>query len=407
MRDKDLYQEILGLKQPWVVESVELDAKRKDVKIRVGLKGSVTLCCPKCGKEMPGYDKRERSWRHLDTCQFTTTLVAEVPRGECKEHGVHQIDVPWAEKGSQFTALFEAFAIDLLKEASRSGAAEILRISWSEVDTIMKRAVERGLKRRKIEDVHLLGVDEKSFRKRHDYVTVVSSVEDGAVLYVGDNRKRESLDAFWATLAPRAREEIYAVAMDMWEPYIGSTRENLPQAEIVFDKFHIVRQLSDAVDKVRRQENKSLRREGDDRLVGTRYHWLVNPKNATPESRRAFVELRRSSLKTARAWALRESVAGLWGYIYEGAARNFFLRWYGWACRCRLEPVKKVARMMKSRLDNILTYLRFPITNSVAEGINSKIQWIKQTARGFRNRESFKTAILFHCGKLQMYPHGI
>jgi transposase len=407
MRDKDLYQQILGLKAPWVVESVELNKEKKEVVVKVGLKGSIILCCPECGKPMPGYDQRERSWRHLDTCQFTTILTAAVPRGNCEEHGVRQIGVPWAERGSQFTALFEAFAINVIKEMSRSGAAELLRLSWCEVDGIMRRAVERGIKRRKFKDIHLLGIDEKAFRKGQDYVTVVCDIESGSVLYVGDDRTTNAIDGFYEGLTSKEREEIYAVAMDMWEPYIQSTKDKAPNAEIVFDKFHVAQHLTDAVDKVRRRENKKLRREGDERLVGTRYRWLVNPKRMLPEQRISFRELRDSNLKTARAWAIKETAARLWNYVYVGSARRFFKRWYNWAIRSRLEPVKKVARMIKRRLDNILTYLRIPITNAVVEGINSKIQWIKQTARGFRSRENFKTAILFHCGKLNLYPHGI
>ena len=374
MRDKELYQQILGLKAPWVVDSVELDKEKKEIVIRVGLQGSIVLCCPHCDKPMPGYDKRERSWRHLDTCQFTTILTAEVPRGTCTEHGVRQIGVPWAEDGSRFTALFEAFAIDVLREMSKSGAADVLALSWIEVDGIMKRAVERGLKRRKLEGVHLVGVDEKAFRKGQDYVTVVCAIENGAVLYVADERTTKALDGFYEGLSPEERAEIYAVAMDMWQPYIQSTEAHVPGAKIVFDKFHVAKNLSEAVDTVRRQENQKLRKEGDDRLVGTRYDWLINPEKMSAEKRLSFSELRDSNLKTARAWAIKETVASLWAYVNEGSARKFFKRWYNWAIRSRLNPLKKVAQMMKRRLDNILTYLRFPITNAVAEGLNSKIQ---------------------------------
>jgi transposase len=407
MRDKELYQQILGLQAPWVVTGVELNRKSQQVVVQVDLKGPVVLGCPECGKPMPGYDTRERAWRHLDTCQYTTIIKAKVPRGECQEHGVRQIRVPWGERGSQFTALFEAVVIDWLQETSRSAVARTMRLTWAEVDGIMKRAVQRGLERQKLQEVHLIGVDEKAFAKRHKYVTVVCNLEDGAVLYVGDERRTESLDAFYDSLTPGEREAIYAVAMDMWEPYVTSTREKVPEADIVFDRFHIAKHLSDAVDKVRRKENKALRTEGDERLVGTRYQWLVRPENMRPEQRRGFTDLKASSLKTARAYALKETVSGLWDYVYEGAARNFFGRWYNWAIRSRIEPIKEVARMMKRHLDNIVTYVKCPITNAMSEGINSKIQWIKHTARGFRNRDSFKTAILFYCGKLQLYPHGI
>lgn len=408
MNDKDLYQQILGLGKPWVVESVEVDHAAREIVVEIGLKGSVVLCCPECEEPMPGYDTREREWRHLDTCQYRTIIRTQVPRGKCSEHGVRQIRVPWAEPGSQFSALFERLAIDWLSETSQSGVGRCMDLSWSEVHGIMKRAVERGLRRRELKEVHLLGVDEKSHRKRHDYVTVVCNLEDGAVLHVGDGRKKETLDRFYTEeLTEKQREEIYAVAMDMWPAYIESTKEHLKGADIVFDKFHIVKHLSDAVDKVRRKENKALRQEGDDRLIGTRFDWLRREEDLHPARRAAFDDLKRSNLKTARAWAIKETATKLWDYTYEASARKYFSWWYGWARRSKLEPIKDVALMIKRHLDNVLTYLKIHITNAMAEAVNSKIQWIKYTARGFRSRENFKVAILFHCGKLQLYPHGI
>ena len=409
MHDKELYQQILGLQKPWVVEEVQLRQDLREVTVRLGLEGPIVLGCPECGKAMPGYDQRECAWRHLDTCQFKTILRAKVPRGQCPEHGVRQIRVPWAERGSQFTALFERLAIDWLKVAAQSAVAANLRISWSEVHGIMTRAVERGLARRQVEELHLVGVDEKAFKKGQDYVTVVCNLENGAVQHVGDGRTKEALEEFYKGLTPEQREEIYAVGMDMCKPYIEATREAFPDADerIVFDKFHIVQHAGDAVDKVRRRENKELRAEGDDRLVGTRYDWLTRPENQKQDQRARFRELKNTSLRTARAWALKETLLGLWNYTYEGAARNFFRRWLAWATRSRLEPFRKVAYTIKRHLKGVLNYINHPITNAVAEALNSKIQWIKMTARGFRNRQNFKTAILFHCGELQLYPHQI
>jgi transposase len=409
VHDKDLYQQILGLRKPWVVERVEVNRGSQEVVVHVGLEGPIVLGCPECGKAMPGYDHRECAWRHLDTCQYRTILKAKVPRGTCAEHGVRSVRVPWAEKGSQFTALFEALAIDWLKEAAQSAVASILRISWIEVHGIMERAVARGLARRTQEDVHLLGVDEKAFCKGHEYVTVVCSLETGAVQYVGNDRKQGTLERYYDQLSPTQREEVYAIAMDMWAPYVEATRAKIEDADekIVFDKFHIAQHMADAVDKVRRKENKALRDDGDDRLVGTRYAWLVSPENKTPEQRRTFAELKSSTLKTARAWALKETLRDLWTFTYKGAAKNFFGRWFGWATRSRLQPIKEAAQMIKRHLDQVLNYITYPITNAMSESVNAKIQWIKYTARGFRNRENFKRAILFHCGALELYPQRI
>lgn len=404
MRDRRLYEKILGLPEPWRVQHVQLREGSGEILIQIQLRRPRQLLCPECGESMPGYDHRRRRWRHLDTCQYKTIIQADVPRGNCSTHGVRQITVPWAEDLSRFTALLEALAIDWLQEASQIAVGRRLRLTWDQVHGIMHRAVRRGLHRRGEQVFVYIGVDETAFQKRHEYVTVVCDLKRTRVLYVSDGRG--SLGGFYEGLSDKQRSGIQAVAMDMWEPYIASTREHLPQGgdKIVFDKFHIVAYLHKAVDEVRRQEHRQLRLQGDERLKGTKYLWLKGRDRFDPSSWMNFRHLRHSELKTARAWAIKQTFAHFWDYIYLGAARRFFEKWYGWAIRSRLEPVKRVARMLKKHVDNILTYLKHRITNAVTEGINSKIQWIKYTARGFANRENFRVAILFHCGRLDLYP---
>jgi transposase len=316
------------------------------------------------------------------------------------------VKLPWAEPGSHFTALFERLAIDWLGAASQKAVAELLSLSWDEIHGIMQRAVARGLSRRQAEPVAKLGVDEKAFRKGHKYFTLVNDLEQSRVLYVSEDRTQTSLDGFWATLTEEQRTSVEAIAMDMWEPYLNSVRAHIDEADrkIVFDKFHIAQHLGEAVDRVRRRENKTLQAAGDDRLKGTRYDWLRHPAAMEPKDRREFTALRESNLKTARAWALKEAAMALFTYLYERPARKHFRWWHGWAVRSRLAPMIEVARMLKRRLENVLTYLRHRITNAASESINSKIQWVKYTARGFRNKENFRTAIYFHCGGLDMAP---
>jgi len=174
----------------------------------------------------------------------------------------------------------------------------------------------------------------------------------------------------------------------LWDLYIASVREHVPGADgkIVFDKFHGAQHWGDAVDQIRRKEYQTLRASGDDRLVGTRYDWLRNSAAMEPKDRKEFAELRESGLKTARAWALKETAMSLYCYIYERPARKHFRWWYNWAVRSRLQPMIEVARMLKRRFENIITYLRHRITNAASESINGKIQWVKYTARGFRKK---------------------
>ena len=406
MRDVELYRAILGLTPPWTVVSVELDVTGQQVVVQVDAGGG-PFACPECGAAGPRYDRKPRRWRHLDTMQFTTWIEADVPRVECATHGVRQVRIPWAEPGSQFTALFERLAIDLLRECSLTGAGRLLRITWDEAWGIKGRAVKRGLARRGEEVVPHVGVDEKAIAKRHRYLTLVADLDRNRVLYVADDRKQDSLDGFWPTLTPAQLAGISAVAMDMWEPYVQSTRAALPAADakIVFDKFHVVKHLHEAVDLVRRAEHRALRRAGDDRLTGSKYLWLMRPRDMTPAQREAFRTLHRGDLKVARAWTLKERFRAFWEYTYLGAARTFFTRWFWRATHSRLRPVVTVAKLIQRHLPNLLTYLQHGLTNAGLEAINAVIQWVKKTARGFRNPEHFKIAIYFHCGGLDLYPH--
>lgn len=302
--------------------------------------------------------------------------------------------------------MFEGLAIHWLRVASQKAVADQLRLSWDEVHAIQERAVKRGLERRKAEPVAHLGVDEKSFTRGHRYFTLVNDLDRSRVLFVEEGRSEESMDGFWSGLSEEQIRAVQAVAMDMWDPYINSTLNHLPEArgKIVFDKFHIAKHLSEAVDLVRRRENKQLRAAGDDRLTGTRYDWLRHPAKMEPADRKQFAALRDSNLKTARAWALKESMMAFFGYFYERPARNHFRWWHNWATRSRLRPMIEKARMIKRRFENIVTYLRLRITNAASESINSKIQWVKYTARGFRSKTNFITAIYFHCGGLDLMP---
>lgn len=401
---RTLYATLLGLKAPWEITDVELQQPPGEVHIRVALPENTLWVCPECGAAAPIHDHQERHWRHLDTCQFPTFVHARVPRLNCPTHGVKQLPVPWAEEGARFTAMFEALVIDWLKLASVKAVAQQLRISWAQADGIMQRAVQRGLARRTLEAPRYAGVDETSFQKRHEYVTVVSDLERGVALHVADHRGRAALDAFWPRLREEQRARIQAVAMDMWEPYVQSTREHLPGADIVFDKFHVAQHLGDAVDRVRKQELRATLAQGDPILKGTKYRWLENPRGRNRSQARAFNLLRELAPRVGRAWALREAAMQLWSLHYAGAADRNFAVWYGWARRSRLEPMRRVAAMIKRHWANIRTYFTHRITNAATEALNAKIQAAKRRACGFRSRERFRTAIYFHCGGLNLYP---
>jgi transposase len=409
MRDKDLYATILGITAPWAVRDVDLRAEAQEVEVFIEYDGERELACPECGAAASQHDTRRRSWRHLDTCQYRTTLTAEVPRVKCPEHGVRQVAVPWSERNSRFTAMFECLAIDWLREASVSAVSRRLRVSWDALDGIQRRAVGRGLARREAEPMARIGVDETSFQRRHEYVTVVNDLDRGRVVHVADGRGQDALEGFYRGLTPAQLEAVEAVAMDMWKPYIQATQALLPGwgAKVCFDRFHVAKHLGDAVNDVRKAEHRALLAEGDDRLKRTRFLWLMSPERRarmTSERRSEFDVLKASTLKVARAWALKETARGLWAYVRRGWAERGWKRWLGWAFRSRLEPMRKAARMVKEHLWGILNAVVKGVTNATSESLNAKIQRVKKNACGFRNRERFRTAILFHCGGLDLYP---
>ena len=400
------YALLLGVGSPWEVKNVELKLAEKKVEIELGWQWGAAAKCPECGRECSIHDcAPERTWRHLDTMQFTTLIRARTPRSDCPEHGVKTMQVPWAAPQGRFTLLFERFAVEvLLASASISQACELLGISWDTAQEIMRRAVERGLERRQLEELKHLGMDEKSFKRGQSYITLLTDLEESRVLDVVEERTAEAADQLWETLSPEQKQTVEAVAVDMWEPFIQTIQKQVPDADIVHDKFHVSKYLGEAVDKVRRAEHKELMAQGDETLKGTRQLWLYNPQNFSPDQAEEFSALKDLQLKVARAWAAKELFSKFWEYQEEGWARRFFKDWFGWVSRSRLKPVVEVAQMLKRHLDNLLTYLKHHVTNAVTEGLNSKIQSLKAAARGFRSFRNYRVRILFFCGKLNLYP---
>ncbi|HEX3867737.1 MAG TPA: transposase, partial [Gemmatimonadaceae bacterium] len=232
MNDRQLYEQILGIQPPWSVSDVELCIDDGDVLITVSADAEVNVC-PQCGEPSGRSDHEERRWRHLNTCQLQTVLRAFVPRVHCSTHGVRQIRVPWADERSRFTALFEALVIDWLRCTENIAAvATGLDLTWDEVDGIRTRAVRRGLQRRGRAPLPTaIGVDETSITRGHEYITVVTALDEPRVLEASDERTQASLAAFWTQYTPPELARIAHIAMDMWDPYIAATRAHVPDAD--------------------------------------------------------------------------------------------------------------------------------------------------------------------------------
>ena len=406
MKDSSLYQQILGDTTPWKVSHVSLNVNKKVIEVTLNLDPAAIWACPKCCGRMHVKDWRERSWRHLDSCQFQTILTARVPIVECPLDGIQTVQVPWAEGSSRFTSHFERLAIEVMQACSTAQAGELLGISWAQCDGIKQRAIQRGKASLSFADLEYVCVDEKAVGHGHDYVTVVTGIIGGKpqVLHLGDGRGADGLDEFWHRLGKEGCQRIKAVSMDMHQPYVNSTRKHCFNAEIVFDPFHLMKMMNQTINEVRKMElaygNATIR----EALRETRQLWLWGEENLPPKHAERFDELKKSSLKTARAWRLKE----IWRTFKDcrdiNDGNEFFDKWYRLAMRSGLEPVKRLARNMKDRFPHIVTYLKYRFCNAIAEGVNSQIQLLIQKSCGYRNRDRLKADILFHLGGLKLIP---
>jgi transposase len=380
MDDKKLFTKLLKLELPWFISRVLFNETDQRIDIYVEHEPDIRARCPVCDQFFGVYDHApERIFRHLDTCHMQTYIHVRLPRVNCPKHGVKQIISDFGDNGSEMTHAFESHVLRLLQECSMSATAALCGLSWDQSMNAMKRAVARGQARKEHRIPRRIGVDEKSFARRYKYETLVYDIDEGTVEFIHEDREQESLEAYYKQFTPEQREQVEAVAMDMWDAFIAATKAYIPNAEkkIVFDRFHIMQHVLKAVDAVRKQEHKELLSNGNNILKGTKYLWLWNQENIPEWRREEFEELRAQDLKVCRANAIKENLRHMWDYRYEALMRKYFQKWYFWATHCRLKPIKKAAQTLKVHLDNIITYARHRITNALAESMNAKIEKVK------------------------------
>jgi transposase len=407
MDDKSLFTKILGLRPPWFIKHVAVNDQTQQVDIYVDHEPGIRVRCPVCDQFYGLYDHApERVYRHLDTCQMRTFIHVRLPRVNCPTHGIKQVGPEFGENGSELTFGFESFVIRVAQECSIKATARLCRLGWDQCWNTLERAVDRGRARKEHRVPRRMGVDEKSIARGHKYETLVYDIDAGTVEFVADERTQEALESYYRQFTPEELAGIEAVAMDMWDPFIAATRKHVPDAakKIVFDRFHVMRHVLEAVDQVRKSEHRQLSDSGESPLKGTKYLWLWSPENMPAWRQEEFAQLRARDLKVCRAWAIKENLRHLWDYHYQAHMRSFFKRWYFWATHSRLKPIQKAAKTVKNHIENILTYAKHRITNALGEAINAKIEKVKRMACGFRNRAHYRTAIYFHCGGLSLFP---
>lgn len=398
-----LYEKILGLSAPWYVRDVGLDERTQQVHILVECDSEAELTCPECGEISPRYDSRKRTWRHLDTCQFQTLVSAHVPRIRCSEHNCRTIQVPWAEDSSRYTHYFEAYVLRWLKEASIRAVSRQCNLSWNAIDGIMERAVKRGMSARGELNTRHLSVDETSFKKGREYVTIVSNAQ-GHVLAVEEGRSSDSLSSFYLQLSTSQIHSIRSVSMDMSRAYQKATKQHVPHAEkkIAFDHFHIAQSLTELLNETRKAELLKLEQKIRKEAHQTRYYWLKNPANLKEYHWQKLNELKGSLVNTSLFWYFKEQARGIWKGNKVRGAKSSWQEWIGLAKATGIPTLEAAAKQVEKHLGGILNAMRFQVSNALAEAINSKIRILRVKAYGYRNKERFKRAILFHFGGLPM-----
>ena len=406
MNTSDLFAIALNLPSPWVISKVEFkpdSAGSMELHINLSFPRGSKFICPVCGAELSAYDTTPRVWRHLNFFQYKTYLHADLPRVKCEEHGVKTVAVPWAREGSGFTLLFEGWVVELAKHLPVATIAEMVREHDTRLWRFIKHYVDDARAAEDYSNVSNIGIDETS-KKGHNYVTVVADLDERKVIYATDGKDSTTVDRFVTDFKahdgqPKAIE---VVTCDMSLGFKKGITTHFTNSHTVIDKFHVIKHINEALDKVRRDEatstpyNRFL-------LKKTKYIWLKNDGNLTDRQRERKEALLHKRLKTGRAYAMKITLQE----IYEQAAtrdeaNTMLKKLCSWMKRSRLMPMKEFAQLLENHWQEILNYFDHRYTNAILEGLNSIIQNIKRRARGFRNDEYFKTMIYLVCGKLNL-----
>ena len=416
---ESLFTAALGLQAPWAVEKVDLDTAKRRIDFEVTCKAKV-LSCPHCGAADQGiHDRMRRDWRHLDFFQFEAWLHAEVPRVGCSACGkTTQVQVPWAREGSGFTLLFEALALTLCQGLPVRQAAQMLRVRDKQLWRRIEHYVSQARRKQDMSTVRIVGIDETSLRRGHDYVSVVHDLDAKRLLFATPGRGHTTVQEFAVDLSAHGGEPtaIAHACMDMSAAYLKGVTAYLPNAQVSYDRFHVVKLAGEAMDQVRSAEWKSESQLVRDQLgeLSPRERrsilWAMrrNPSSWNTTQLTAMHWLQRANLKSARAWrlkmGLREVFAKARSHNDPALASAHLKGWISWARRCRLDSFKRLGATLKSHFDAVVRGMLDHRSNAFVEAMNGLMQQAKRAARGFRTAANFIAIAYLRLGKLTHLP---
>lgn len=404
MEPMSLFTAALGLAEPWQVSDVRFDGEQGCIDFDVEFSKGSRFACPACAAEaQPVHDTRTRRWRHLNFFQYEAYVHAPVPRVRCGSCGkTTQVSVPWARAQSGFTLLMEALVVTLCRAMPVNTVAALFTVSDDRLWCILHHYVDTARTLEDRSDVSRVGIDETASRRGQNYISLFHDLTGKRLLFACEGRSQTAVKAFSDDLVEHGGDAatIEHVCIDMSAAYIAGVAKHLPQAEVTFDAFPVIKLASEALEEVRREEVKT-----EPSLRGTRWAWLKFPENWTLRQTTDFHWLSRTRLKTATAWRLKESLRDLYASATDSAhAASLFTAWYSWARRSRLEPFKRLALTLDKHLKGILATFDSRISNGRAEGINSLVQAAKARARGYRTPRSLIAISYLVAGNLTHLP---
>ena len=402
MFSEQFFDLVLNFGDQWRVSKVECNVRTEEVDVYVEYLDK-KADDPETMESCPIYDHTQpRRWRHLDTLQYKTYINCRIPRIINQVGMIKVSKVPWAASYERHTYLFERLAIDLLKGTkNQTKTSSLLRCGFNVVNRIIHLSVKRGLSLRP-KDIAFehLSIDEKAFKKGHKYVTVLSDPISGVIIDISEDRDTKSSKSLIAKVITNENaDKVKTVSMDMWKPYMNAVGKLLPKANIIHDRFHLVKYLNEAIDKVRKREVKK-----HDDLKETKYVFLKNPENLTEKQRIKFEEISKVNYEVSRAWQVKENFRDIFGCQSLTEATFLIFQWINNSTNTKIKEVIKVVEMFKNHLAGVINAMVETFSNAMAERLNGKIQEVKTCGRGYRRFENFRNAILFFHGGLYLYP---
>ena len=406
MRLETFFRRILGVTSARV-KQVSFDPIEG---VTIALEARSKRRCGECGrrgKRLHGREGKERRWRHLGLFGNVVWFTTRLWRVLCRRCGVRTTAVPWARVGSMFTRAFEDEVTWFVQRTNRTAVAEYFGISWVTTGSIATRVVSEKLDRSLLSELRFIGVDEIHYGRPKKFLTVVVDHEMGRVVWAGEGKSAETLTRFFQELGPEASAALEVISMDMSAAYAKSVALCAPQAQIVYDRFHVVRLLCDAIDQIRREEGQRLASEQERKAIkASRFALLKNPWNLSRGERQKLSEIQRNNRRLYRAYLLKESFQQIYDARTDQQADAHFADWYRWARRSRLGPFLRVAQTLKAHWDGIRRFIALRLTNAAVEGYNSKIRMISHRAFGFHSAKALIAMIMLLCSGVHLTPIG-